>query len=119
MARRAGLFDLNQQRVAVAIERDVPHLLHVAAAFALHPEFLPRPAPEMRPPGFDGFFERRAVHPRHHQHAAGFLFLHDGGNQAVRVKFQIVVETHNRPISTQRSGGTKREMSDALIAGGR
>ena len=61
---------------------------------ALHPEFFARAAPEMRPAGLDGFFERRAVHPRHHQHAAGFLLLDDGRNQPVGVKFQLVVKAH-------------------------
>src|SRR5437867_664938 len=36
VTRRADLLDLNQQRIAVAIERDVLHLLRVAAALALH-----------------------------------------------------------------------------------
>src|SRR5213594_1939367 len=47
VTRRADLLDLNQQRVAVAIERDVLDLLRVAAAFALHPEPLTGATPEM------------------------------------------------------------------------
>ena len=95
VARRADLLDLNQQHVGVAIERDVFHGLRVAAFLAFHPEFLARAAPEMRLAGGDGAFQRGAVHPRHHHHTAGFLFLDDRGNQALGVKFQFVVETHN------------------------
>ena len=111
VARRAGLLDLDEQHVAVAIERDVLDGLRVAAFLALHPVFLARAAPEMRLAGGDGAFERRAVHPRHHHHAAGFLFLNDRGNQTVRIKFQFVVETHNRIISPQRRKDTKSEFA--------
>ena len=99
MARRAGLFHLDQQRVAVAIEGEVLDHLDMAAGFALHPEFLARAAPEMRPAGGDGGFERGAVHPGHHQHAAGGLFLDDGRDEAVHVKFQLVVKTHGDTLS--------------------
>lgn len=87
VARRAGLLDLDEQHVAVAIERDVLDGLRVTAFLALHPEFLARAAPEMRPAGGDGFFQRRAVHPREHHDALGFVFLDDRGNQTVGVKF--------------------------------
>jgi hypothetical protein len=40
VTRRAVLLDLNQQTVAVAIERDIFHGLRVAAFFALHPKLL-------------------------------------------------------------------------------
>ena len=92
---RAFLFDLDEQHVAVAIERNVTHGLGVAAFLALHPVFLARTAPEMRLAGGDGAFERGAVHPCHHHHAAGCVFLDDRGDQAVGVKLQLVVETHD------------------------
>jgi len=57
VTRRAILLDLNQQRVAVAIERDILHGLRVAAFLAFHPELLPRAAPEMRLPRGDGAFQ--------------------------------------------------------------
>src|ERR1022692_381444 len=57
VAGRADLFHFNQQRVAVAIKRDVFHGLRMAAALALHPEFLTRPAPKMRLASINGFFE--------------------------------------------------------------
>jgi hypothetical protein len=57
----------------------------------------------MRFAGLNGFFERGAVHPRHHHYAAGFLFLNDGRNQAVRIKFQFVVKAHATVILAQNS----------------
>jgi hypothetical protein len=114
VARRAGLLNLNEQHIAVAIERDVLDGLRVAAFLALHPVFLAGAAPEMRLARDDGAFERRAVHPRHHHHAAGFLFLNDRGNQTVRIKFQFVVKAHNRVISPQRRKNTKSEFANPL-----
>ena len=40
VARRAGLHNLHEQRVVVAVRRDAHHLLHVAARRALVPERL-------------------------------------------------------------------------------
>ena len=107
MARRADLFHLNEQRVAIAVKSNVFDLLHMTAGFALHPEFLARAAPEMRFACGDGLFQRGAVHPRHHQDATGALLLDDGGNQAVRIKFQFIVKAHATFISPQRYKGTK------------
>src|SRR5439155_3408617 len=94
MTGGADLFDLDQERVAVAVERDVLDLLYMAAGLAFHPELPARAAPEMGLAGFDGFFKRSAVHPGHHQNAARFLFLNNGGDQARRVEFQLVVKAH-------------------------
>ena len=66
MTGRADLFDLDQQRIAIAIEGDVFDRLGVAAGFAFPPEFLARAAPEMGLAGREGLFQRRAVHPGHH-----------------------------------------------------
>src|SRR6185437_10374416 len=41
-----------------------------------------------------GFFQRRSIHPRHHQHAPGSPLLHDGRNQAIRIKLQFLVKAH-------------------------
>src|SRR6202012_4907752 len=94
VTRRAVLLHLDQQAVAVAIERDVLYRLRVAAFLALHPELLPRPAPEMRLARRDGALQRGAVHPRHHHHPAGLLLLDDCRDQSLRIKFQFVVKTH-------------------------
>src|SRR2546423_2999567 len=87
----AGLFDLNQERVAIAIEGDVLDHLDMAAAFAFHPELLARTAPEMRFARGNSFLDRSAVHPRHHQDAPRGLFLDDRRDQAIAIEFQFVV----------------------------
>src|ERR1051326_8822403 len=94
MTGGTDLFDLDQQRVAVAVEGDFLDRLRVAAGFAFHPEFLARAAPEIGPAGFDGLFQRRPVHPGHHQDAAGGLFLNDRRDQPVRIEFQMFVKVH-------------------------
>ncbi len=96
MTGSALLFDLNQERVAVAIEGDVFHVLRVAAGFALHPIFLARAAPEVGLAGFDGVFERGAVHPGHHEDAAVGVVLNNRGDEAFGVEFQFVVEAHRK-----------------------
>src|SRR5215204_4523100 len=74
---RAGLLHLDEQGVAIAIEGDIFDSLRVTAGLAFHPKCLARAAPEMRLAGGDRFFERSTIHPRHHQHPAGRLFLDD------------------------------------------
>ncbi len=98
MASRTGLFDLNKQRVAVAIERNIFHGLGVAALFAFPPKLLARPTPKMRLARLDGFLQGRAVHPRHHQHAASFLFLHDCGNQTIHSEVQFFKKAHSQLV---------------------
>ena len=98
MTGGAILLDLDEERVAVAVEGDVFDGLGVAAFLAFHPVFLAGAAPKMGLASLDGVGERGAVHPRHHHDASGFLFLNDGGDQAVGVKFQFVVEAHSRII---------------------
>jgi len=128
----ADLLDLDEQRVAVAIERDIFYGLGVAAFLAFHPEFLAGAAPEMGFAGGDGFFEGSAIHPRHHQDAAGAGFLHNGGNEAVGVKFQFVVKGHfsstqskrkledlNEKVVWHAELGTRRaNLASARIVGG-
>src|SRR5439155_20893610 len=81
MTGRTDLFDLDQQRVAITVEGDVFDTLGVAAGLAFPPEFLARTAPEMGLAGLDGGLEGRAVHPGHHQYAAGGLLLNDGRDE--------------------------------------
>src|SRR5205807_8440385 len=95
VARRADLLDLNQESIAVAVEGNVLDRLSVAAGFAFHPELLAGAAPEMGFARLDSFFQRSAIHPGHHQHAPGGLFLDNGGNQAAGgVEFQLIVKAH-------------------------
>ena len=102
VACRAGLFDLDEQHVAVAIERDVLDGLRVAAFFAFHPEFPARAAPEMGLAGGDGGFERGAVHPGHHEDATGAVLLDDGGDEAIGIEFQLLVKVHQPSIILKR-----------------
>src|SRR5436190_17677547 len=45
---RAHLFDLNQERISIAIKGDLLNRLRMSATLPFHPKLLPRPAPEMR-----------------------------------------------------------------------
>src|SRR5205823_15127199 len=75
MAGSADLFDLNEKSVPVAIEGDVLHGLDVAAGLAFHPKFLAGAAPKMGFAGSDRLLQGSAIHPGHHQDAAGGLLL--------------------------------------------
>src|SRR5512137_45485 len=59
----AGLLDDEQQRVVVAIESDLAHLLHVPRLLALAPETPARTRPIVGLAGLDRARERLAVHP--------------------------------------------------------
>src|SRR5438552_8638099 len=50
----ARLFNVEQDRVAVAVEPDLAHALHVARRFALAPEPATRARPIVRFAGLDG-----------------------------------------------------------------
>ena len=91
---RADLLNLYQQSVAVTVESDILHGLRVTAGFSFHPKFLPGPAPEVGLAGGNGLFQRRPVHPGHHQHAPGLLVLHDGRDQTVSIELQLIVKGH-------------------------
>ena len=82
----ALLLDDEQQRVAVAVVAALADELAVAGRLALAPLLLAGPAPEPRAARLEGLPQRLVVHPRHHQHLAGALLLHDGGHQAVGVE---------------------------------
>src|SRR5208283_6068272 len=98
--------------------RDVFDLLNMAAGLALHPEFLPRAAPEMGLAGLNRAFQRGAVHPRHHQHPPRLLLLHNRRDETIGIKLQFVVKAHNprfiaastypisapRPLKTAKAG---------------
>ena len=83
VAGGALLVDLDQQRVAVAVEADLLDLLPVAGGLALDPVLLARAAPERRPAGGQRAVQRLVVHPAEHQHLAGVVLLHDRGHQPV------------------------------------
>ena len=96
VAGRPDLLDLEEQRVAVAVEGHLLDRLGMAADFALHPKLLAGPAPKPGLAGFEGLLQGGPVHPGHHQHAARLLFLNDCRDQAVCVEFQLIVKSHVR-----------------------
>src|SRR5439155_9148485 len=81
VARGPHLVDAHEQRVAVAVEPDVLHVLHVAGRLALAPQLLPRPAPEYGPPLLERARKRIRVHPGHHEHVAVLRILHHRGDE--------------------------------------
>lgn len=90
MARSDELFDLDQHHVAVAIGEDRFHKLKVPAGFAFQRKPSPAAAVGVNFSGLDRLVERFAVHPGHHENLAVGVVLHDQGNQAGGVKFQLV-----------------------------
>ena len=83
------LVDEDDERVAVAVEADLPDVLPVAGRLALAPELLPAPAPEPRPAGRQRPPQRRLVHVRHHQHVAAGRVLDDRHDQAPVVELDL------------------------------
>lgn len=94
VAGGAGLLDLNEQGVAIAVEGHVHHALHMAAGFALHPVLLTGAAPEVGETRFYRALKRRPIHPGHHEDAAGRPFLNDGRDEAVGIELQGIEEAH-------------------------
>ncbi len=86
---RPGRMDAHKKRIGVAIGADFDDFLHVARCLAFVPERATRARPEPRLAAFERALERFGVHPGHHQDIAAFGILNDGGNQAVRVEFEI------------------------------
>ena len=87
MTGRPRRIDQNQQRIAVAIIKNLVYLLGVAAGGSLVPQFLAAAAPE---PGLAPF-QRQAqaflVDPGHHQNLAAGSVLDNGRNKTNIVPF--------------------------------
>lgn len=94
MTGSPGLLHLDQNRIRIAVNGDIVHHLHVSARFPFHPEFLSRPAPEPRPPGFNCLVERCPVHPGHHENPATSDVLDDRRDQAVACPFQLIKDAN-------------------------
>src|SRR5262249_26054578 len=90
VAGRPGLIHLDQERVAVAVKGHIPDHLEVPASFTFDPELLAGTTPEDSLPCFHGLFQRFPVHPAHHEDPPGRVFLDNGWNQSVRIKFKII-----------------------------
>src|SRR4051794_38847904 len=81
----ALLVDDEQQHVAVAVVPGFADPLPIAGGVALAPLLLPAPAPEHGAALLQRAPQGGLVHPRHHQHLAGRLLLHDRRHQPVAV----------------------------------
>ena len=86
----ADLFNFQQHHVVVAIEADFADVLHMAGFLALAPQLVARARPVHAAQGASGFFQRLAVHPRHHQDFTGSRILRNRGHQALRIPFDGV-----------------------------
>ncbi len=79
-------FDLEQQRIVVAIGRSLNHPQPVAAGLALHPQLLPRPAPECDKTRLERLRIARFIQEAEHQHLARLRILDDPRNQAIHLR---------------------------------
>jgi len=88
------LFDLEQKNVLVAVHKPPHDALGVTACLAFEPELFARAAPVGHFSGLEGQGKRFAAHPSKHENASSRNggsggFLHDDGDQPVRVKFKM------------------------------
>src|SRR5207302_10309753 len=81
----AHLLDDQQDAVAVAVEADLAHSLHVPRTLALAPELVARARPVMRAIGLHRPRQRLAIHPGERQHAVRRGVLRNRGHEAVDV----------------------------------
>src|ERR671935_35855 len=79
---------LDEERVGVAVERQVDEVQHVARALALFPEAVPRATVEVDLLRADRGRERLAVHVAEHEHRAGAGVLHDRRDEAPFVELR-------------------------------
>src|SRR5690348_12980947 len=86
----AHLLDDQQDRVAIAIEADLAHPLHVARLLALAPQLVPRARPVVCLARVAGERQCVTVHPRERQHAMRRGVLSDRGREAVLVPANLL-----------------------------
>src|ERR1700679_168096 len=78
-------FDFEQQRIIVAVGRSLDHAKTVAARLALHPQLLPRPAPERNEPGLKRLRITHLIQEAEHQHLTRLHILNDTWDQAIHL----------------------------------
>src|SRR5258706_8329170 len=88
------LLDDQQYRVAVAVEADFAHTLHVSRRFALAPEPFARPRPIVSLARRRRTFERFAIHPRQCEHALRRGVLRNGRHQLKLVPAHLIEPRH-------------------------
>jgi hypothetical protein len=81
--RTANLLDLDQERIAVAIDIDFMDLLNVAALFALAPKLLAAAAIVHSVTKLKGLAVAFFVHIGHHENLTSLVILHDHRNKTV------------------------------------
>ena len=69
MAGAAGLFDLKEKHIAVAIRKPATDFLGMTTGLTFEPEGFSGAAPIVHQAGFEGLLERFTIHPGKHQHA--------------------------------------------------
>jgi predicted regulator of Ras-like GTPase activity (Roadblock/LC7/MglB family) len=111
MAGAAGLLDLKEEHIAVAVRKPAADFLRVTAGLALEPKRFSRAAPIVHEAGFEGLLEGFAIHPREHQdatarHVAAGSLLNDCGNETFGGEFEI--EFHCCRIADCRIIGKRR-----------
>lgn len=88
MACAIYLIYSDQQRVAVAVNRDGFHMLHMSRCLPFVPDPLSTTGEERDETAGKRAGECLVVHPAEHQHFVGVVLLDDGREQAVLVAFE-------------------------------
>ncbi len=92
VACRPGGLHERKHRIAVAVQPQRAHLLHVPARRPLVPRLLARAAPQVKLAGLARARQRLLVHVGEHQHLAAAPVLHDTGHEAPLVVCDLIVD---------------------------
>lgn len=84
------LVNPNEDGVDITVVRHRPNELTIARGFALAPILLTGPAPEPGTSSLKGANQGVSVHVGEHQYVPGAVFLHNCGNQPVRIETYAV-----------------------------
>ena len=93
MAGGTHLVDLNQNRIAITIQRQGLHILHMAGRVPLTPVFLTGARPERHATGRQRAPQRLVVHVADHQHFFGVELLDDGCHQSFIVPLETFCDS--------------------------
>ena len=84
----AGLFDVENQGVLIAIGAHFHDFLDLPGCGTLVPDFPARARPVNRLAFFQSHAQRLLVHPRQHERFAGVGIHRQRGNQAILIEFR-------------------------------
>ena len=110
VAGASGLFDFEQEGVAITIGIPAEDFLGMAAGFSFQPVFLTGSAPVVHEAVFQCGGEGGLVHPSHHEDPFGVGVLDDGWDESVGVVFEFGL--HGRGLV-----GRGRSLGDGLGEG--